>query len=560
MNFLKYLFILIGLSTSLNVGAQSEYPDKASAVIYFSKSPNSSTYVIDTSRNSEFAINTVTTQAYVYNRDSSRWDVLLKASDIYISNDTLFTSDSTYVVIAPSDLSNVVTLTGDQTITGDKTFLENGLENRVNHEGIQIYNDNNDNLTSFLENGFFVSGDVSEHTFSQDGISIDIFDGINISADTSGINISNRTDTLTSTSVLTKSEIETLIDSNGGGSDDQQISINAAGDTIFLEDGGFVELPASSGGGGIDSVSFDNDTLSIYSALDTIQARITTNSAWVNILDFGADPTTGNDDSPAWNLAMATGKNVYLPDGDYTLELSGQFIPSGIKVWGAGANNTIIRLNSSEDFILQDYSVLAYATVQQDVNNSDGIQLGDYCELNHCIINSFSAEAILVTSQALGVRINNCQITNSQSGLENKGYGTVVRNCSFSNNSFTDVNLQFGTNGGMTIEFYSCIFASNIYLDSNTTSYQKYFGCTFEGATLKFDSRRMEFTNCLFDTGTSMTIERSEKLFMGCTFNGSVDEGSVNTTSTQISNSFLGATATFSNPSAGLTKVNNITL
>lgn len=65
------------------------------------------------------------------------------------------------------------------------------------------------------------------------------------------------------------------------------------------------------------------------------------NGAYVNVLDYGADPTGVADSASAFTAAMATGKNVFVPVGTYTTSVTIN-VGAGQVLKGAGQAKTVI--------------------------------------------------------------------------------------------------------------------------------------------------------------------------------------------------------------------------
>lgn len=79
-----------------------------------------------------------------------------------------------------------------------------------------------------------------------------------------------------------------------------------------------------------------------YSMIDT---------APVNVVDYGADPTGSNDSTAAINAAFAASTNIYIPAGTYLISGTGlQYVTSYqhiTTITGAGANNTTFSYSGS---------------------------------------------------------------------------------------------------------------------------------------------------------------------------------------------------------------------
>lgn len=91
------------------------------------------------------------------------------------------------------------------------------------------------------------------------------------------------------------------------------------------------------------------------------------NQEWVTVKDFGAvgtaDPGNETVDTAAFTAALASGKNVYIPEGTYYISTS-QIIGPGVKLHGAGRGKVMVRYSgASYAFLLGNTEsgiVLAY--------------------------------------------------------------------------------------------------------------------------------------------------------------------------------------------------------
>lgn len=64
----------------------------------------------------------------------------------------------------------------------------------------------------------------------------------------------------------------------------------------------------------------------------------------VNVKDYGAVGDNTNDDAPAFIAALATGKSVFIPDGEYTAATLTYLSPvPGQRIFGESRGNTILR-------------------------------------------------------------------------------------------------------------------------------------------------------------------------------------------------------------------------
>ncbi len=71
----------------------------------------------------------------------------------------------------------------------------------------------------------------------------------------------------------------------------------------------------------------------------TVQAKLRES---VSVLDFGADPTGAIDSAPAFRLAIAAAKNIYVPTGTYSIE-SNISVTTPVRIYGDGVSPTVIE-------------------------------------------------------------------------------------------------------------------------------------------------------------------------------------------------------------------------
>lgn len=89
-----------------------------------------------------------------------------------------------------------------------------------------------------------------------------------------------------------------------------------------------------------------------------------------NVLDFGADPTGVADSTAAFNSAIATAKEVYIPAGHYLINNT-ITVNAGQRIRGAGTRATILTIGSTFNMSAQAVIVLAAGSKEQDVELRD---------------------------------------------------------------------------------------------------------------------------------------------------------------------------------------------
>jgi len=193
-------------------------------------------------------------------------------------------------------------------------------------------------------------------------------------------------------------------------------------------------------------------------ALTKATNRMITGAAF-NVLDFGADVTGTSDVSTAFqaaiDAAVAAGRSVYIPGGDYKLSAK-LSIPSDIAIYGDGYISRIFR----------DTSVAAFDMME--VKNKNHVVLKDFLidgvtKLDNAVAaNRYSGIRIWADGgsrpndiEVVGIHINNT--TNAENQTEgNRGclliedaFDVRVRQCKFYGNIGTAILIEIknGTSG-----------------------------------------------------------------------------------------------------------------
>lgn len=91
------------------------------------------------------------------------------------------------------------------------------------------------------------------------------------------------------------------------------------------------------------------------------------NGSFVNVLDFGADPTGSVSSSSAIQNAINTGYSVYIPAGSYLLNTSLSFSTSpagynkGIRIFGDGAHSTVLINEVASGYAMNFRQTVSFA-------------------------------------------------------------------------------------------------------------------------------------------------------------------------------------------------------
>jgi parallel beta-helix repeat protein len=138
-------------------------------------------------------------------------------------------------------------------------------------------------------------------------------------------------------------------------------------------------------------------------ALTKVHNRLIADAA-VNVKDFGAtgDGTTNDAASlqSAINAAVAAGKDLYIPEGDYNCGSTTLTLGGSIRVFGAGVGQTILKktVDTADELI--------FATGQSDIE-IESIRF-DYTPATTTVSNDLCAIRI---SSATKSAIRNCHVT-----------------------------------------------------------------------------------------------------------------------------------------------------
>lgn len=128
----------------------------------------------------------------------------------------------------------------------------------------------------------------------------------------------------------------------------------------------------------------------------------------VSARDFGAKGDGSNDDTSAINMALATGKLVFLPKGSYKVTASLN-VPAGAGLLGEGEFVTILQPENNVDCIKLNgtggrVEKLRVSYSGSGANSGIGIDIPDGSMI--CTVRD-----VFINAPAMGVRIGNCQST-----------------------------------------------------------------------------------------------------------------------------------------------------
>jgi hypothetical protein len=192
----------------------------------------------------------------------------------------------------------------------------------------------------------------------------------------------------------------------------------------------------------------------------------------INVLDYGADPTGANDSAAAFNLALAAGINVYIPEGTYRLD-SNIIIPPSVSITGTG-DTTILKPGAAVTVCLNQYYTSFIHDLYIDGTNTTGaigILCGDPAGAGvGAIITNVRVQYFkgaggvgISLQKALRVKINKCYVFNNTKGLHIASGADGYPTTSWISESTFSRSIEEGVlqECGYQIIFNKCIFESN---------------------------------------------------------------------------------------------------
>jgi hypothetical protein len=268
--------------------------------------------------------------------------------------------------------------------------------------------------------------------------------------------------------------------------------------------------------------------------------------AFVNILDYGADKTGVNDSRAAFVAALATGKDVFVPEGTFKVVGTGtagatQFaLADNQNIYGVG-RKSIITLTGNYRII----SIGAYSEVRNIWFKGSGkaaglgFQTGIFCYaklnwlIDTCYFSDFSGPAqqngggaisvvALATGNSEGGRIINPWVDNNNGGIvfESRGEYATVINCKCTNNT-TGIGIGAGNviiNGGDVQKNTTGIKL----FDGTNDGHGIISGVTCNHNTTNLDiadnGDGMTFNACNFYSGNMSIVNSTGIKFIGCDF------------------------------------------
>lgn len=290
--------------------------------------------------------------------------------------------------------------------------------------------------------------------------------------------------------------------------------------------------------------------------------------AYVNVLDFGADPTGSDDSYAAIQAALDTGKNVFVPQGNYkitaTLEFTSTdqvfFGENGNALNATSSNNPTAAVGMSQ--IFTQSAILMFSC-----NDQQGVSIRDIV-FNGCALATGGIDCTgsgagpgiafgmvfnnVGINSILGIALDTAEAVDAQFyNINIQGYDYLANivttrgiNCGATNNNFYGCRIEGCTNGvfliGTTNHFFGCTFANmggtNVKVGGNIAQ-TTFTGCYFENGVLLYSNSVfsygcVDFVGCLLSTLNSSSLLDLTNADVGSTvniFGGRIDESSAST-------------------------------
>lgn len=302
-------------------------------------------------------------------------------------------------------------------------------------------------------------------------------------------------------------------------------------------------------------LSFADTPSNIFNELSAdfhIQNDSLKNTNWVNVKDFGAVGNGVAEDTAAIRAAIATGKDVFIPEGVFLSSATGAnttiyTLNPGQKIFGLNRKKSIIKTTSNARIIAIEpgceVNDLGFLGDNSKASSADQYQCGVFIStddtlwsINNCYFKNFGGNdntnggairaGSINTTNSIGGSISNVQMDNCYYGItllsraEYINFNNIKIDQSHvgiydaaGNNPKTDVTIQQcdtaliqfgGTNNGHSVTGNSNFNHNtvNLVVDGITNG-QLYNGVMlYAGDVIIRNSKGVRFSNCDFSTGT----------------------------------------------------------
>lgn len=286
---------------------------------------------------------------------------------------------------------------------------------------------------------------------------------------------------------------------------------------------------------------------------------------YVNILDYGAVGDNTTDNSTALANAIASGKNVCVPAGDFKYA-TGITLNDNQSLFGFGESSHLVYSGTSRAITIGNQS----RTIGLKIESSGGAAAGNafttgiFCYqkikwlIEDCTVVGFSGSpvqnggggiygvsyasgnteggrinACFVDSNNCGIGfadrgeynfISNCIITNNTVGYYSPAGNNYVSNCNIQKN-VTGVKLTSGVNAGHS-SIVNCAInhntTNNIDIDSQTLG-MSFVGCGFFNGNVSLSNNNgVKFVGCDFSGTTTFTLTANTNLYRIACYMGDI--------------------------------------
>lgn len=248
--------------------------------------------------------------------------------------------------------------------------------------------------------------------------------------------------------------------------------------------------------------------------------------AVINVLDYGADPTGATDSYAAIQAALDTGKNVFVPQGNYritaTLEFTSTdqvfFGENGNALNATSSNNPTAAVGMSQ--IFTQSGILMFSC-----NDKQGVSIRDIV-FNGCALATGGIDCTGAGAPpgiAFGMVFNNVGI-NAILGIaldtaeagDAQFYNINIQGYDYLSNMVTTRGISCGATNN---NFYGCRIEGCVNGVFIIGTVNHFFGCTFAnmgGTNVKIGGNitQLSFNGCYLENG--VTIYSNSSFTYGC--------------------------------------------
>jgi len=265
-------------------------------------------------------------------------------------------------------------------------------------------------------------------------------------------------------------------------------------------------------------------------------------SAPVNIVDFGADPTGVADSASAIQAALNTGKNVFVPVGNFKIGSTLQFTRINQVFFGESGNAVnAVTTTSPASAVGVSQIFTQSAILMFSFNDKQGVQVKDVVFNGTGVATggvdctgagapptiAFGVVLQIVGFRAInGIALDTAELVDANFyNINIQGYddASVIKttrgiNCGATNNNFYGGRIEGCTYGvyilGSVNSFFGCTLANqggtNVFIGGSIAQLS-FNGCYIENGVMMYSTSSyvygcVDFSNCLLHTENTSTL------------------------------------------------------